>query len=776
MADSPAPSNYETPADVGLSPQAVCRRWKLELKLADKREREWRKRAKDANYLYSALKAQPNSFNILWSNTETLRQACYNSPPQPQVRRRYQDADPLGKAVSECLQRSLEFSIEAFDFDETLKSDVLSMLLAGRAVSRVRYVPSLRQVGGEAAESDDDEAQESEAFEEIEWEQVVLERVQWDDFRIGPGKQWGDVCWLAFRHYMDREELKEKFGDDIGGRIGLDSVGDDDINRQADLEPLFKTASVWEIWDRDKKQVIWIADSHDVPCKTQEDPLGLQNFYPIARPLLAIERHDSTEPLTLYSQYEQQARELNRISVRINKLIDALRVRGVYDATLTELSELMKAADNELIPAQNATMLTDRGGLEKAIWMMPIDTAAKVLNELYSQREATKAVIYEITGISDIMRSATDATETYGAQKLKTQWGTQRLQKLQSEVQRYVRDLMRLMAEIVAEKFQPETLERMTLMELPHDAEVQQQLQQMSQQWQQAAMQAQAQNQPPPPQPQPPQTITWEMVIEALRDEAQRNYRVDIETDSTLSATQDADIENIGKLMQGVTQMLSGLMPFAQAGAMPIDAIKEIILAATRRAKLGTAVEDALDKIQQPPPSNEGQQQAQLEQAKLEAQAQQHAAELQATQQLEQMKAQMAVQVENAKQAAQDQQAQRENAMQAEREHQKMQMEAQANAQRVALESEASDKQREFERWKVELDAATRIMIAQIAASSNVQPEAETAADDVVEQDLGPSLQDMHAQTLAGIQQLVGAMARPKRVVRGADGRVVGVE
>jgi len=774
MSEPAAANAYETPAEVGLGPSAVCRRWKLELKLADKREREWRKKAKAANDLYAGVNLAANSFNILWSNTETLRQACYNSLPEPQVRRRYQDADPLGKAVSEVLQRSLEFSIEGYDFNALMKADVLSMLLPGRAVSRVRYIPSLRQVGvtaethEEGAEEPTHEAQEGDSYEEIEWEQAVCERVQWDDLRIGPGKQWDDVCWVAFRHYLDREELKEKFGDEVGSRIGLDSVGDEDVSKHSDLEPLFKTASVWEIWDKDERKVIWIADSYHEPAKTQDDPLGLQGFFPVPRPLYAIERHDSTEPLTLYSQYEQQAKELNRISTRINKLIDALRVRGVYDATLTELSELMKAADNELVPAQNATALIERGGLEKAIWMMPIEQAAMVLRELYIQRDQSKAVIYEITGISDIMRSATDAQETFGAQKLKTQWGTQRLQKLQAEVQRYVRDLMRLKAEIIAEKFQPETLERMTLVKLPHDEEVKQQLQQATQQWQQAAMQAQQSGQEPPPPPQPPQAITWEVVIEALRDEAQRNYRVDIETDSTLSATQDSDIENIGKLMQGVTAMLSGLMPFAQAGAMPIDAIKEIILAATRRAKLGSAVEDALDKIQQPPPTNEGQQQMQIEQAKM-----------QATQQLEQFKAELNAQVERDKQMAQAQQAQQENELQAEREMQKYQLQAQADIQKAEL-SMAMEREKLDMAWnKAQLETSARILIAQIGAKEPTAGDAESAASGEVTEQLagdGNAVLEMHRQTLAGIQALVAQMARPKTIIRGPDGRATGVQ
>ena len=182
MSD-PNANTLEKPSDLGQSPEAVARRWKLELKLADKREENWRKKAAEIYRSYTPENPVANSFNILWTNTETLRQSVYNSLPEPDARRRYQDDDPLGKAVGEVLTRALEFCQDTYDFDAVLKGDVLAMLLPGRAVSRVRYVPDIRSVGPEATEDGDQEAQE-EGYEEIEWEQVICERVQWDDFRI----------------------------------------------------------------------------------------------------------------------------------------------------------------------------------------------------------------------------------------------------------------------------------------------------------------------------------------------------------------------------------------------------------------------------------------------------------------------------------------------------------------------------------------------------------------------------------------------------------------
>ena len=682
-----------------------------------------------------------------------MRQSVYNSLPQPDARRRYSDEDELGKCVGDVITRSLEFSQDTYDFDAVLKGDVLAMLLPGRAVSRVRYIPDIRSSGGEGAK--DDDAQESESYEEIAWEQVICERVQWDDFRIlGAAKTWDEVCAIAFRHRFTREDCIEKFGKDIGNRMSLDSADDEDVKKAKDVADLFKTAEVWEIWDKDAKEVLFICHTFPVPCKTQDDPLELSGFFPIPRPLYAIENDQTLVPAALYTQYEQQAKELNRLSIRINKIIEALKVRGVYDATLTELSELMKGQDNDLIPAQNVTALLERGGLDKAIWMMPIDTAAMVLKELYAQRDATKQVIYEITGISDIMRSASDPGETFGAQKIKTQWGTQRLQRLQREVQRYIRDLIRLKAEIISEKFQIETLEAMTLLQYPHKAQVdrqnQQAMMQYQQQMQQYQMQAQQAQQsgqqlpPPPQQPQQQNPITWEAVAEAMQNDATRTYRIDIETDSTLSATQDNDMGALKELLTGLTQIMQGFGPMVQEGAMSVDVLKELMLVVTRRAKMGTAVEDVINKIEQPQPkpdpdagkaqaeqqAQQAQQQheMQLEQMKAQIQDQQSQRELQAKVQADQASAQLAMQTEQHKQQMQAEQVTQQNQIEAQRNAQQSELEHAREMQRMQFDAETAQRKTDLEKYKIDMEYRKAIEVAEIAAGATLQAAQMSAA------------------------------------------------
>lgn len=644
--------NHQTPADFGKGPQGEVRRWLMELRLADKREKDWRELGKKIWDRYRGKGRKRNSFNILWSNTETLAPAVFNSPPQPNVRRRFKDADPVGKVVSEVLERCLSFQTDTEQFMTAVGQDVLDMLLPGRGVSRIRYVPSLVQVGGpsESTERPADEAMEGDT-EELAWEQTVTEHVQWDDFRHGAGKTWNEVGWEGFRHRMTKQDLVNLCGEEIASCITLDEPADDDLKKDDELCEVFQTAEVWEIWDKDARKVRFVCASYrDNFLKVVEDPLGLAGFFPNPKPLYAIQDSACLDPIPLYEQYKEQAQELDRISNRINKIIDAMKVRGLYDSTLAELSDLLRGDDNDLVPVQNAAMWAEKGGLEKAIWMMPIKDAAAALAVLYQQREATKQVIYEITGIADVMRGSTDPNETLGAQQLKAQWGGQRVQALQREVQRYARDIIRLMAEIAGEKFQPETLLKMSGLEIPTQVQVQQQAMQMAQQ-------AQMSGQPPQMPQKPP--ITLEQVMQVLRDDATRMFKVDVETDSMIAATMQQDMQAMEQVLGGITQLVTGLGPAVQSGAMPVEAVKEMILAVSRRAKLGSMVEDALEKIQAPKPQMDPNQvKAEAEKAKLQAkqqidqQALEHKQQLdQATlmhdQQMEQQRAQADMAIEN---------------------------------------------------------------------------------------------------------------------------------
>lgn len=626
---------FEDAREAQKDPKTVCKRWLLEIKQADKREKDWRKLGESIFKRYRGQQAKKNSFNILWANTEVLRPALYNSLPKPDVRRRFRDADPLGKAVSELLERCLVYSVENGDFDECVKLDVLDNLLPGRGLSRIRYVPSIEKTGDEEA---------------LDFEQVKVEHVNWEDYRQGPAKVYAKLPWKGYRHQFTKDEVTERFGAEIADKLKYEVPKDDDLEKKnnEDLQQMFSTIEMWEIWDKETKTCFFVTEAYkDAPLYPIAYPNGepeikFKDFFDSPEPLRYIEDSSSSVPVPMFEEYREQADELDRISTRINKMVEAMKARGVYDATLGELSELIRTGgDGDMLPVAQAAAWMTNGGIEKAIWWMPVDKLAIVLKTLYEARAAAKETIYELSGISDIMRSATDPNETLGSQQIKASFGSMRLQRSQKDVQRYSRDLIRLMAEVIGEQFQQQTLQQMSGLNFPTN-EMKAQVRQQIAMQQQAAMAQQnpqamggATSPPPAAPPIPPEMQqmlsmpSWEDIDGVLKSDFGREYRVDVETDSTVSATLQADMEGLTQVLTGLVEFWQGAGPAVMSGAVPIEAVKAISLTICRRAKLGMEVEDALDKIKQPqggqasPEMQKAQEQMQDQQKQLQQQSEQ---------------------------------------------------------------------------------------------------------------------------------------------------------
>jgi hypothetical protein len=583
----------------------LVRLWLDALALADKEERKWREGSADTVKIYrntrrtvetKSIADNDRTFNILHSNIETILPAIYNSTPIPDVRRRFGDDDKTGKEVADLIERALSFSVDSYDFDEGMKHDIKDMELTGRGLSRVRYLPYLT----ENQEAPDEGVQESgkELNESLTYEEVACEHVPWKHFRRGPARIWADVPWIAFELFLTREELT-KLSPKDGPQINLDTTleGADDKRDGENVKDVFKRARVWEIWDKESRKVLFIAEAFkDRPIKTADDPLELMGFFPVPRPLYAIETSDTLVPVIPYEIYKDQAEELERVSRRIMALVESIKSKGIYDGSMEEIDQLSEADDNEMIPVKNVARYADGSGIEKGISWWPIEPAVKALEQLVLHREAIKATIYEITGISDILRGNTDAQETATAQNIKQQWGSLRIQNKQVNIQRYARDLFRLKAEIIANKFQWQTITLMTGLDYPP--------QEQKQQAQQMVQQAQQQAQPGQPAPQIPDNIkamlekpSQEEIEQLLRNDATRNFRVDVESDSTIRADMTRNQQNMTLFLQGTAEFAQAMGPIIMTFKEMTPAVLEVYSAFARNFKLGKQAEDALDSV-----------------------------------------------------------------------------------------------------------------------------------------------------------------------------------
>ncbi len=624
----------DTLAGRPTDPDATVGFWLKEIKDARTREKSFRTDGERILKIYDGTNQSTVPFNILFSNTETLLPAIYSAVPRPVVQRRFKDDDPLGKYASQAGTRMLEFLLDTnlhdYDpFDVVMRHTVLDGLLPGRGAACVTYTAQIEGMEDESTDAPN-----------VSSEMVCLETKNWSRVYYGYAKKWSKVPWVAFEEYIDKKEATRLFGQEIAEKINYthdepeDSGDKRSLSKEETHQGAVKTACVYQIWDRQGGKLVKYVSAQypDGVLKEEEDPLGLSGFFPCPKPLQFLEKTHSLTPTALYKIYENQATELNNIQLRLNALVRACKARGIYDSGLgSEIQKLMEADDNELVPAESASSLAADKGLQNAIWFMPLEVIQSTLQTLYNARESCKQVIYEITGISDILRGASSASETATAQNIKNQWGTLRLKRLQKTTANYARDLLRLMLELAASKFSEETWAKMT--GLPFITS------QQAQQIQMLAQIAQQTGQPLDPQIQAKlQAPIWNDVLALLRDDITRAYRIDIETNSTVEPEAAEDQKNISDLMMALAQYLNGVGPLIAKGVLPFEVAQSMMLAISRRFRFGNEIEDYLKQMKAPPPADDGgKQQA--------AQAAQQAQAMQAQMQMQQKQGEMALQV-----------------------------------------------------------------------------------------------------------------------------------
>ena len=692
-------------------------------------------------------------FNILWSNVQTLIPAVYAKLPKADVSRRFGDNDPVSRVAAMLVERSLDFEIEHYpDFRSTMKYCVEDRFLGGRGVAWVRYEPHVK-----AQEIPDDGLQVTEDIEageiadqmgdvpeEIEYECAPVDYVHWKDFGHATARTWEEVTCVWRWVYMTREALIERFGEEKAKRIPMDQ-GPEPLNSYSESKRTYNRAKICELWDKETLKVSWLSKGLPELIDVRDDPLNLEGFFPCGKPLYATTTSDSLVPVPDFILYQDQANELDILSDRIDGMVKALRVRGVYDASQPALQRLMTEGDNNaLIPVDKWLAFGEKGGLKGSIDLLPLDTIANALGQCYAARADIKSQIYEITGISDIIRGASYASETATAQQIKGQYAGLRLRSMQEEVALFASDLIRLKAQIICSKFQPQTI-------LAYAA-----ASQMSQADQQLIPQA----------------------LQLIKDKPLRNFRIEVSADSLVQLDQAAQKQERMEFMQAFGGFLNQALPVGQSAPELIPMMMEIVKYGVSAFKGSRTIEGTIDQALDQLKAQQGQQRPDpgAQQAQADAQAEQQKmqleqAKMQSQMQIEQMKLQAEAQIESQRQQM---------------EAQKQQQEAQFNAQELMQKEQ-------YERWKTELEAATRIMVARIGANPGLDIpmlEAQQAVSEKIAQELGSNVTEalghmanmhermanMHGESMGRMGDVMATLKAPKRIVRGPDGRAVGVE
>ena len=689
---------------------------------------------------------------MLWANVNTLKSATFSRMPKADVSRRFKDNDPVGRVASLILERAMDFEITHYgDLKHCLEASVYDRFLGGRGSAWVRYEPKIESQDYGVSEQNEES---EESAEYLDSEAAPVDYVHWKDFGHEPARTWDEVNKVWRKVYMTRKALVDRFGEELGNKVPLDSSPDE--QKYKDSDGIGKKGLIIELWDRETKKVMWISKSLNEILDERDDPLQLEEFFPCPKPLYATITNETLVPIPDFTLYQDQANALDVLATRISGLIDALKVRGVYDASEPTLQRLFTEGENNtLIPVKNWPAFSEKQGLRGAIDVVDITPIAMALKNAYEAMAQLKQEIYDITGISDIIRGQSNIIETATSAQIKSQFASLRLKEYQDGVAFYASNILKIKAQIICQHFQPETLVKIGGVN------------QLSPDDQQLIPQA----------------------IEMLKSNPMRTFRIEVATDSMLYQDEQREKEDRVAFLGAVGTYLERATQAAQA--MPPEAtplLMDLLKFGVTGYRVGRVVEGEFDNVvdaikeqakqpKQPKPDPEMmkiQMEAQARQAELENQTQMKAQEIQ----LE----------------AQKQQAQAENDMR-ERQHK-------------AELDQALEKQRlEFDAWKSKLENETKIFVAELESKTKLKQQymqANPLADPLVDidhegnlhltdeiqgvlqavnQNVTELIQANHAhnQELAAKQEmahqaLVEQMTRPKTVVRDANGKIIGVK
>lgn len=724
------------PVDASTNPVDASTKWLAELKLAKREDEKFIERGDRIIRRYrddrKNFTTYGKRFNILWSNIQTMMPALYGKTPRAEVSRRWKDSDPVGRTASVIIERCLQYEIDKGDFDASMRLAILDRLLPGRGTVWVRFeekelaqpVDALPGVeGGEA------QVMPNAPYK---YECTPVDYVFWKDVRYSPARCWDEVTWIARRVYMSQDDGVKRFGEDFK-QVPLthEPVGLDEMEKMG-VEGLddMKKAVVWEIWSKTTKQVFWVAEGYSKTLDIKDDPLGLDNFWPCPKPLFATQTTETLVPIPDYSLYQDQAEEIDMLTNRIAKLVQAVKVVGVYDASQQSVQRMLsEGVDNQLISVDTWAAFAEKGGLKGVVDFMPLDSVLQALRECYAAREQAKQVVYEITGLSDIIRGASMASETATAQQIKSQYASLRLKRLQTEVAQFASEVLRIKAQIMCDFYAPQTLVEMSGIMGTMDAQY------------------------------------AEQAIMLLKSEPARGFRIEVASDSLVEMDEATEKQSRIEFLGAVGQFMDRALPVTQQVPELAPLMGEMLMFGVRAFKGGRMMESAFDeamaRLNAPKPPE--QPQPNPEQMKAEAMMQVEQGKMQ----LEQAKIQTQGQIEQFK----AQQAKELEQMRQEYESAREQVRQEAETQRLQM--------------KAQIEAETKLQIAEMQRSLSEKPAVsveiagEEKLSEVGEQvkQMADMQQNAVLQAVEMLAEAVGKMNKPRRKLlqRGEDGRAIGV-
>lgn len=495
-------------------------RWGFEFEAAKKSQKDWwekgekivRRYLDDRDYSDSRGPGSRHRLNLFNGDVNTKKNMMYGNTPTATVTRKFEDArDSVARVAAEMGERLINHDIERAtdEYAAALEYGLSDYLLPGLAMARVRYVCVMEEpeVPEEASEEDaavpttdgGHEADDSESEQAApvakealvdatgnvlaeavpledkkSSEDVEINYVNWQDVLWSPSRTFNEWRWVAFKSQLTREALVERFGEDVGRAIPLNSkqaIRDYQVNAQ--VKDPWARADVWEIWNKETREVFWYVEGYAEILDRQDDPYELPGFWPCPRPMVANLTTSKFMPRPEFALAEDLYDEIDEVTERITRLESGIKVVGVYDKNSPEVKRLLdEAVQNQLLPSENWGTFSEKGGIKGSVDMLPIDMMVAALNELKGYRQELIELCRQVTGMADVVRGQQQENGTPGEAQVKARYASVRMRALQGEFARWATDLLRLKFELIAKFFDVETILERSNAQFTFDADV----------------------------------------------------------------------------------------------------------------------------------------------------------------------------------------------------------------------------------------------------------------------------------------------------------------
>jgi hypothetical protein len=552
MADEELDFEDSPEDDQDAREMRAVKKWLARIEHEQDVHEDFRDEAEDAE---DATEVEENGeIPTMWGVVQVQHSACYSGTPVPDARDRSGGMNPNAKQAADVIQSVLEYYTNNTALDDNIDRVVDDYLTTGIGIPRVKLSAEISTVS-----EPDPMTGELVEREEIGEQKVYVEHVPWSRFGWEPCANWEHVEWIYFEHAMTRSDIRKRWGEEVEAPL----IKDDRKNRRSHLH------RVYEVWDKSNREVLVITEGSDRPLEVTKDPLHLKQFFPIPQPIMTNVDSDELVPAPDYCYVRPLINEINRLNGRSRAVAEQIKACSLHDSSLIEITDFASVKDGQSIPVDHLSERMEGGpDIRKLMYFWPIEERVQALAQINQQLILKRAQVDELLGISDILRGSSNPQDGQETQKIKERWAGIRLRRKQVAVQRMIRDLFRMMAELTVEHITIENLSGMTQMQITPE------------------------------------------VYQSLQSDSMRCYAITIETDSTIAKDEFNERNARTDLLSSLTGYVQAVAPAVAQNMISADIAKEMLTVAVEPyRKYSRSFDDAIESMPNTQQQLQGQQQ-----------------------------------------------------------------------------------------------------------------------------------------------------------------------